>query len=753
MPDTRGFSVFLSYATDDRGPALRIASALRAAGIDVWFDAEELRGGDVWDDLIRRQIQDCSFFVALLSPATQARAEGYFRREWKFALERSLDMAEDRLFILPVTLSPIDAVSARVPHRFRELQWTHLPDGEGAEELAKRLQSLHDRIAAGGYPQPAGSTGLPSRLRNRRWTAGRAASVAVVLGLAAAAAGLWRTRRPAASDASASLPAMDAHAVAVLPFANDSGDPQDEYLTDGLSEELISTLYRDSSLRVVARTSSFAFKGKALTVQQIAAQLGAGLLVEGSVRREGEILKLAVRIIAGSTGFGIWARDYEVRPNEILETEATLADDVAAQLLPAGAHPVYRAATTRNMDAYDAYLRGRSFQMKPAIAANLEAAAGYYRQAVRFDPDYALAWARYGTVLIREHTVGVDDSESTLKAAHAAVARALSLQPDLPEAHYALASYYTLNWTNQALAEKELLLARQGLPNDPDILGALAGSALNQWRPQEAVDYIRQATSLDPQNADTASYAASVLDFASDYPEALAERERAYRLGGWVGTIIEKAFVYRDWRGDLALTEKTLDAAAPAALGGSAANDYWRVKVGLLRAQHRYPEALAAIDRIDTEILPLIMYYNSRSLLRAWVDEALGRAGEARANYERARGYAEKYRDDHPKLERAHTSLALIYAGLGREADARAEADRCLALIPPADNPFVAARAGLRVLAQIEARFHHADAALEIVRRQAAVGLWKRYDLLLDPDFEVLRRDPRFIALAKQAPL
>ena len=122
-------AVFLSYASDDVEAAERIATALRAAGIEVWFDKSELRGGEAWDRQIRKQIHDCALFIAVISAHSDARKEGYFRREWKLAVERTADMAEDVPFLVPVVIDHTKDASARVPDRFREVQWSHAPNG------------------------------------------------------------------------------------------------------------------------------------------------------------------------------------------------------------------------------------------------------------------------------------------------------------------------------------------------------------------------------------------------------------------------------------------------------------------------------------------------------------------------------------------------------------------------------------------------------------------------------------------------
>ncbi len=147
-------AVFISYAREDIVAAQSIAETLKQHGVEVWFDRSELIGGDAWDGKIRRQIKECSLFIAVISRQTDARLEGYFRREWKMAIDRSHDMAEERAFLLPVTIDDTTDLTSLVPEKFREVQWIHLPDGLGNETLAHRVQALLVGTASGGTNAP-----------------------------------------------------------------------------------------------------------------------------------------------------------------------------------------------------------------------------------------------------------------------------------------------------------------------------------------------------------------------------------------------------------------------------------------------------------------------------------------------------------------------------------------------------------------------------------------------------------------------
>jgi hypothetical protein len=146
--------VFISYASQDADAAKRMCGTLRAAGLEVWFDQSELRGGDAWDASIRRQVKECALFVPLISANTNARSEGYFRREWNLAVHRMLDLAEDQPFLLPVVIDETPEAMARVPDRFRERQWTRLIGGIAPTEFVERVRRLLAGDRATAPPAP-----------------------------------------------------------------------------------------------------------------------------------------------------------------------------------------------------------------------------------------------------------------------------------------------------------------------------------------------------------------------------------------------------------------------------------------------------------------------------------------------------------------------------------------------------------------------------------------------------------------------
>ena len=323
-------TVFVSYASEDLSAAQRICESLRAAGIEVWFDQSELRGGEVWDRQIRKQIHDCGLFLAIISANTDARSEGYFRREWRLAVERSQDMADDAPFLVPIAIDRTTESGARVPDQFREVQWRRLPEGVTTAAFIERVRRLlapdQPSVNATTVGPPASGARFPrSRARRRtRWRLPVAALLiaAVVLASAYFIAHRLPSRAPAHPPSAAGVPStVPEKSVAVLPFVNMSSDKEQEYFSDGLSEELINLLAKIPDLRVSARTSSFYFKGRPTMIAEIAKALGVANVLEGSVRKSGKTLRVTAQLVRADNGSTIWSDTYDRPLNDIFKIQ------------------------------------------------------------------------------------------------------------------------------------------------------------------------------------------------------------------------------------------------------------------------------------------------------------------------------------------------------------------------------------------------------------------------------------------------
>jgi len=246
-------AIFLSYASQDADAALRLCVALRTAGLEVWFDQSELRGGDAWDASIRKQIKECSLFIPIVSSNTEAREEGYFRLEWKLAVDRSHLMADHKAFLFPVVIDETLEASAAVPDRFRERQWTRLTGGQATEAFTARIAKVLDGRASSGTNSPNTAPVLDRSPQGATRIAGTSSTEALTRPI--------HNTPGKAPDSMAGYVISSAQldqtpSVAVLAFANRSASADDEYFSDGLADELLSVLSKIKGLRVAARTSS-----------------------------------------------------------------------------------------------------------------------------------------------------------------------------------------------------------------------------------------------------------------------------------------------------------------------------------------------------------------------------------------------------------------------------------------------------------------------------------------------------------------
>ena len=470
-------AVFLSYSSQDADAARRIRDALHAAGLEVWFDKSELRGGDAWDKSIRKQIKDCALFVPVISANTEARSEGYFRLEWKLAVDRSHLMADDQAFLLPVAIDDTAEASARVPDRFRELQWSRPFGAETPVGFAQRVLRL--------------------------------------LGADATAPREVTVRSASANARPAAAPAGDLPSIAVLPFVNMSRDEENEYFADGLTEELLNVLAKIRGLRVASRTSAFFFKGKDIDIPTVAQKLNVATILEGSVRKSGKRVRITAQLIRVETDSHLWSETYDRELDDIFAVQDDIARSVVTELRTAlmgdgnaaaasaeALAEVRAAASGRadNPEAHRLYLQGRFF-IERMTQADLARAADYFLQAIALDPEFALAWTGLSRAYWTQAGYGWLPVAEGFEKAREAAQRALSIAPDLAEGHVGLGLVLQGHDWNWSAAEAQFQRALALQPGNAEVLRAFASMAGILGRQDEAIEFLRRAVVLDPLSA------------------------------------------------------------------------------------------------------------------------------------------------------------------------------------------------------------------------------------------------------------
>jgi TolB-like protein/Flp pilus assembly protein TadD len=543
--------VFLSYASQDAEAARRICEALRAAGIEVWFDQSALRGGEVWDQTIRKQIKTCALFVPVISRHTHDRVEGYFRLEWKLAVDRSHLIASDQTFLLPVVIDNTREDDERVPDKFREVHWTHLPQGEAPPGFVERVQRLLSpqptAASASNCPATAISGATTAARAPPRWNAALLGISAVaVVGLGWLAADrLLRSKHAPPAPASASVPADHSgasstavfnpppHSIAVLPFVNMSGDPNQQYFSDGLTEELLNSLSRINELQVAARTSSFSFQGEHPDLATVAHKLNVASVLEGSVRRSGHTIRVTAQLNNATTGFHIWSQTYDRDLGDILSLQTEIATAVAGALkvtLLGDAAAKIESGGTRNPAALDAYLRATDRWFHETGPHDQSVAIEAYSEAIHADPNYALALANR-SIALSSHAGWITGQamRGEFDKAQADARRATALAPELAEARLALA-YLSENSLDFAPAAREYEHALGLAPGNARVLRHYGTFAVRMGRTDAGIAAVRQAVVLDPLNPWVRLDLGYALMDARRYDEALTAFQDAITL-------------------------------------------------------------------------------------------------------------------------------------------------------------------------------------------------------------------------------
>ncbi len=474
------------------------------------------------------------------------------------------------------------------------------------------------------------------------WSPRKFATFIVVVAVIAAGLlvfNLFRTK--ATTPPTTNAAPITSKSVAVLAFANLSDDKGSEYFSDGISEELLTVLQKIPGLHVAARTSAFSFKGKNATAQEIGQKLGVAHLVDGSVRKAGDVVRIAARLTRTDTGEQLWSENFTRNLKDVFAVETELAQTIVGQLggqLTNGtADPAAKATIeaqvqaaekggTKNVDAHQHYLQGRFYANRHSEKGAGEALAEYQR-AVELDPSFALALAglaqthvwycNFSTELGR---AGFDDH---LARARETAARALALEPNLPEALLARSEIqlnFDFDWNGAAETVRTALALA---PADPALVTAAGNLALARGDAVRAIELYRQAVALDPVNPQARSYLAFNLAVTGQFAEARAEYPRVVELNPaapWAHAGLGLAFIVKGKFEEAAVAAQD-DAAEWARL----------LIVAMARwSQKRIPEADAALARLteafaDTaayRIAEVYAYRGDKDRAFEWLERA-----------------------------------------------------------------------------------------------------------------------------------
>src|SRR5213080_42047 len=533
---------------------------------------------------------------------------------------------------------------------------------------------------------------------------------AVVVVVAAAATGLMLFRLLHSQQAieqgkqAPPAPEIDRKSIAVLPFENLSDDRSNAYFTDGIQDEILTRLAKIADLKVISRTSTQHYKSTPENLREIAQQLGVAHILEGSVQKSGDAVRVNVQLIKAATDSHLWADSFDRKLTDIFAVESEVSKDIADQLrvkLTGHEAEVIAAKPTDNPQAYDAYLRGLAYTLKTGFTpANSLGAQKYLKEAVRLDPKFALGWALLSYVDASGYlTQSLQPTAALREEARAAAETALTLQPNLGEAVFAKGFYHYACLKDYGTAVSYLEQAFRLLPNNSRIPQALAYVERRRGIWDKSDTYFNEAEKLDPRNISLLSQHARSHVCLRRFPEALGKLEQILNITpDDIDTLVLKARIAQA-EGDLPRASALL---APLRLGADYANAL-ETQVYQAILESRPAPVIAQLKAILAKPDQALGYYNGElRFWLGWAQEVAGDHAAARESWSQARIELEPFLKEQPENFVLLGDLALTNMALGDNAAALTLAERAIAMSPVAKDALTGPRP-LDILARVAA--------------------------------------------------
>jgi serine/threonine-protein kinase len=498
--------VFISYKAEDRRRVQPLVRALQADGYSVWWD-EHIGTGDEWRQMIERELEHARCVIVIWSKGSVG-PDGHFVRD-------EASRAQRRHVYVPVLIDPVEP-----PLGFGESQATSLKGWKGDRSDVRYAAVLAavQRIVGEPSAAPLEPPGKP--VSRRTVLAGGAVATVAVLG-----AGGWTLLKPTSASAASD-------SIAILPFANLSGDPAKAYFSDGIAEEIRTALARIGGLTVIGRTSSEAVRND--DAPTAAKKLHVDNILTGSVRQSPSTIRITAELIDGRTGADKWSQDYDRAPGDAIKIQTDIARQVT-NALRAALGNVERELTiggTSNPAAHDQYLKAIAVYQSGHSQSNFEQALRLAGSAIRLDPNYADAYALEAAALVEltgSYAMTSDDFVRGFARAEEAARRAVQLQPGLVAGHLSLARVFNSQLKfDQSLAQFQV--AAQTGRSSADFLMEYANFLCQLGSADRALDFARRAVGLDPLNPRALGIQATALFIGGHYPETITTARRILEI-------------------------------------------------------------------------------------------------------------------------------------------------------------------------------------------------------------------------------
>jgi serine/threonine protein kinase/cytochrome c-type biogenesis protein CcmH/NrfG len=556
--------------------------------------------------------------------------------------------------------------------------------------------------------------------------------------------------------------------IAVLPFENLSRDPDNAYFAEGIQEEILTRLASVADLKVISRTSTQQYQSKPRNLREVAKQLGVANILEGSVQKVADQVRVNVQLVNAQTDSHLWAETYDRKFTGILGLESEIAKGIAASLqakLSGREEQALAVKSTDNPEAYDAYFRGLALQLRGGYSVvALQQAIDFYERAVQLDPNFAVGWARLSRAHALLYFRGFDTTAARRDAARKALENAQKLEPHSPETLLALGYYQYWVLVDYGLAKTTFRFLRRMLPSNSEVPRALGAIAECEGRDDESIAYFQQGLALDPRNTELLTDIAARYVSLRQFPAALKLYDRALDIiPNDLDLMALKASIYHA-QGHLEEGAKLLSDinAQTTSLGAIGAK--WKQ----LTLERNYGEAVRLLQPQEGRLHFVSEYENlaskyERGVIQVWLALAQRFAGDlagAKTTAEQARNTMEQLCKDQPDNSRFAATLSVSYAVLGNKNAALKEAERGVMVARTAKDQS-AVPVYEEVVAVIETMCGENRRAISTLARLLQtpyVGLVSGAPvtpalLRLDPVWDPLRADPAFQKLCEEKQL
>ena len=558
----------------------------------------------------------------------------------------------------------------------------------------------------------------------------------------------------------APAPLPNEKSIAVLPFENLSEEKSNAYFADGIQDEILTRLSKIADLKVISRTSTQRYKNTSQKVSEIANQLGVANLLEGSVQKTNDQVRVNVQLIRAASDSHLWAETFDRRVTDIFSVESEVAKTIADRLrakLTGQEEQVIAARPTDNPEAYDAYLRGLAYTLKTGNSpANTLAAQKYLKEAVRLDSKFALAWALLSYVdALGYLTLTLQPTVALREETGQAAETALTLQPNLGEAIMARGYYYYACLKDYDAAVRYFEQARQFLPNSSQIPESLAYVARRRGQWDRSESYFNEAERLDPRNVSLLTQHAQSYMIVRRFSEALRKFDQVLDvIPGDLDTLAQQAGIAQA-QGDLQRAAALLAPLHPPA------DDTGALEIQVYQAilERRPVQMISQLKEILSKPDPALGYNNGElRFWLGWAQEIAGDHSAAQESFRQARGELEPFLKEQPDNYVLIGDLALVNMGLGDKAAALDLSEQAMRVLP-LEKDVVDGPAPIEISARVAAQLGEPDRAIAALEKLLSIpsegALASRVPLTpallrLDPMFDPLRNDPRFQKLAAE---